>query len=115
MEKQTKGCRKYIKIQDRHCGDKYGYYKEEERSYIKNKTGYDIWLCDKCENKIKNQTKPTDIRKEYFDLGEKQGRKETLDEVRKIINEIRCNLGDGTPIIIIKEFKRKLKSLEQKA
>ena len=44
------GCGRYFKNDDRRCGGKYGYYRDEERDYTENKE-YDIWLCLKCQIK----------------------------------------------------------------
>lgn len=48
---EKKGCEKYIKKEDRICGDKFGYREGEVRDYVKNKTYFDIWLCEKCASK----------------------------------------------------------------
>ena len=48
LEKPQKSCGKFIKKEDRRCGNKYGYHKDEKRHYVKEKTYFDIWLCPSC-------------------------------------------------------------------
>lgn len=48
-QQDKKGCNKYFEDEDRSCGDKYGYHDDEIRKYIKKKSSFDIWLCEKCQ------------------------------------------------------------------
>ena len=53
---EEKGCGKYIKSEDRSCGDCYGYRENEERPYVKKKGNFDKWLCKKCSSKAKTKS-----------------------------------------------------------
>ena len=88
-----RGCGKYLEKDDRTCGDNYGYYQNEKRSYIKKSRDYDIWLCPKCT--------PQKVYRMSKELKERRGIvKRNLEELKKD-KLIDCNEYQGTDFEVL--------------